>query len=57
VGQVCEHRTGRFPTSEQVEWMFEGIFGDVEVVRRSIDDKTYPKRPSRRGLRGGRRLS
>jgi len=57
VGQVCEHRKGRFPTSEQVQWMFEEIIGGVEVVRRSIKDKTYPKRPSRRRLRGGRRLS
>jgi hypothetical protein len=29
--------------------MFEGISGDVEVVGTSIKDKTYPKRPSRRG--------
>jgi hypothetical protein len=39
----------KIPTSERVEWMFEGIMGDVEVVGTSIKDKTYPKRPSRRG--------
>jgi len=43
------HRRGRFPTSEQVEWMFEGINGDVEVARTSIKRQDLPKRPSRRG--------
>jgi hypothetical protein len=32
IGKGYGHRRGKVPTSERVEWMFEGIMGDVERV-------------------------